>query len=224
MMLLSSQAAQSSQREEPNVREHLLQATANAMVRSGTPKVSLQAVAKEANVTAPLIKYYFGSKEGLLLALAWRDTARSLRQLNDLMGMNVPPEEKLRIHIIGIVKTYARHPYLNGLLNLLLQDSKSASAKEIRSSFIEPLRQSQRKMIEDGIRAGRLKEIDPDLAYFAIIGACAYFFSNRNDLDDRDAETTRQLMTSYAKTVVDLILSGFLKHPTPHYGPWPITV
>jgi AcrR family transcriptional regulator len=196
--------------DELDARELLLQAASKVMTRSGSVNVSLQTIAREAKVTAPLVKYYFGSKEGLLMALARKDTEHSLRQLMQLLSLDATPQEKLRIHITGVIMAYARHPYLNGLLNLLLRDSKSVTAKEIRKSFIEPLRHAQRLIIEEGIRSGRLKNINPDLAYFVIIGACHYFFSNRNDLEDRDAHATTELASSYAKTVVELILKGFL--------------
>ncbi len=63
-------------------------------------------------------------------------------------------------------------PYLNALFNHLLRDGTSASAREIKESFVEPLAAAQRDIIENGIAAGRFRAVDPTLAYFMIVGAC----------------------------------------------------
>src|SRR5687768_15549577 len=94
-------------------REQLLDAAALAMTEAESVHIPLSAIARKAGVTAPLVTYHFGTKEGLLLALARRDTERALEQLQQLLAMDVPADEMLRIHISGIIRTYARRPYLN---------------------------------------------------------------------------------------------------------------
>ena len=179
------------------------------MIESESVDVSLQAIALKAGLTAPLIGYYFGGKEGLLRALARRDTQRALTQLRGLLAMELAPEEMLRIHVSGIIHNYARRPYLNALFNHLLRDETSASAREIKESFVEPLAAAQRDIIANGIAAGRFRAVDPTLAYFMIVGACQYLFNNKitvagllkGDLDDEGVDR-------YARFVVDTLLKG----------------
>ena len=161
-------------------------------------------------MTAPLVKYYFGSKEGLLVALVERDTARSLAQLDGLNAMPLDPLAKLKIHIAGIARTYSRYPYLVGLLNHLLRESRSDASERIKASFVTPLIDAQRRIIEAGVAAGQFRAVDPEKLYFVIVGACQYLFSSKvafanimnGKLDDPQFER------DFPTTVIDVILNG----------------
>ena len=203
-------AAAGSGRGEGAARETLLQAASDLMIELGTPEVSLHAIARKAGVTAPLVKYYFGSKEGLLVALVERDTARSLAQLDGLNAMSLDPLAKLKIHIAGIARTYSRYPYLVGLLNHLLRETRSEASDRIKASFVTPLIDAQRRIIEAGVAAGQFRAIDPEKLYFVIVGACQYLFSSKvafanimnGKLDDPQFER------DFPTTVIDVILNG----------------
>lgn len=198
--------------DERVTRAQLLEAASAVMIEQGTPDVSLQAIAGKAGVTAPLVKYYFGSKDGLLLALAQRDTGRALEQVHELMGMDLDPRERLRLHIVAIVRTYALHPYLNGLLNLLLKDEKTASAQAIRGSFIVPLTSAQARMLRQGARAGVFRSIDTSMFYFMVVGACQYIFSTRVAVNHllNGAPVDEKMTRAYADAVVDFVFNGIL--------------
>ncbi|MES2987930.1 MAG: TetR family transcriptional regulator [Pseudomonadota bacterium] len=198
---------------ETTGRETLLAAASALMIELGTFDVSLHQIARRAELTAPLVKYYFGSKDGLLIALATRDTERSLVQLEELLAMDIDPASKLRIHITGIIRTYARHPYLNGLLDSLLKDDHSESARTMQASFVRPLIEAQRKIIEDGIAIGQFRPVDPNYAYFLIIGACQYIFSTRVAYRELvgNREVDDALAREYAAFVIDTILNGIMR-------------
>ena len=185
------------------------------MIAQHTADVSLHAIARHAGLTAPLVKYHFGSKEGLLLALARRDTARSIEQLRALVDMDVDPERKLRIHISGIIRTYARYPYLNGLLSILLRGASSGEARDgIRTTFVQPLMDAQRAILEQGVAAGRLRPVDAGYAYAAIVGACQFFFvndSSRARLEDAAERETE--VRAYADALSEIIVSGLKAAP-----------
>lgn len=202
-------------KEDGSARELLLRSASELMIDLGTHDVSLHAIAKRAGVTAPLVKYHFGGKEGLLLALVERDTARSLTQLEELSAMTIDPVAKLKIHITGIIRTYARYPYLNGLLNQLLRDTQSTASEEIKDVFVQPLISAQRAIIEQGVASGVFKPIDPDALYFIIVGACQYLFASRmafrNIMNGVSADD--QFVRRYPSTVVDIIISGLLERP-----------
>ncbi|WP_144037110.1 TetR family transcriptional regulator [Sphingomonas sp. TZW2008] len=191
-------------------RAVLLDAARDLMIERGSTDVSLHAIARRAGLTAPLVKYHFGSKEGLLTALVEADTARSIGQLDDLVALDVTPTQKLRLHVTGIIRTYARHPYLNGLLNRLVRDSGHEASARIKANFVTPLIDAQRRIIEAGIAAGEFRAIDPDHAYFMIVGTCQYLFATRVPFRDMMGGAPAQdaFVRSYATAAVDFILAG----------------
>jgi AcrR family transcriptional regulator len=198
-----------------SARDALLTAASDLMIELETPDVSLHAIARKAGLTAPLVKYYFGSKEGLLVALVERDTARSLAQLDGLRAMQIAPVAKLRIHITGIVRTYSRYPYLLGLLNQLLRGARSKAAEQIKASFVTPLINAQREIIEEGVASGDFRPLDPDKLYFIIVGACQYLFSTRIAFSSiMDGISTHEFEQDFANTAIDVLINGLRAHPS----------
>ncbi len=198
-------------------RDVLLDAARDLMIGSGSSDVSLHAIARRAGVTAPLVKYYFGSKEGLLTALVEADTARSLGQLDGLLSLDVSPTEKLTLHVTGIIRTYSRHPYLNSLLNRLVRESGTEASDRIKANFVEPLIRAQRQIVEAGIATGEFRPIDPNHAYFLIVGACQYLFATRvpfGGLMD-GAPSQDAFVRSYTAAAVDFVLRGLAAEPRP---------
>lgn len=191
-------------------RDVLLDAARELMIASGSSDVSLHAIARQAGVTAPLVKYYFGSKEGLLTALVEADTGKSLGQLQQLIELDISATDKLKLHVTGIIRTYARHPYLNGLLNRLVRESGSERSDRIKANFVEPLIKAQRVIIETGVAAGEFRPIDPNHAYFLIVGACQYLFATRVPFGNLmgGAPSDDAFVRSYTAAALDFIQRG----------------
>lgn len=198
---------------ERSGREMLLEAAGELMSEVGSIDVSLHQIAKRAGVTAPLVKYHFGSKDGLLLALAQRDTAQSIKQLTELMAMNLDPATKLRVHIQGIIRTYSRFPYLNRLLEHFLDDPEAEGTRQIWSSFLLPLIEAQKQIVNAGIAAGQFREVDSKYVYFLINGACQYIFSTRITLREMIGEKKvgQELAREYAAFAAETVLRGIAK-------------
>jgi AcrR family transcriptional regulator len=72
----------------PDRREHLLDATKAVVADDGFHAVSIEAVARRAGITRPIVYRHFDDLPALLDALVERETARALAQLVAFM----PPE------------------------------------------------------------------------------------------------------------------------------------
>jgi len=66
-------------------REQLLDATKAIVARRGFHAVTIEAVAREAGITRPIVYGHFEDLAGLLEALVERETARALEQLSAVM-------------------------------------------------------------------------------------------------------------------------------------------
>ncbi len=191
-------------------RDMLLVAAGELMSETGSIDVSLQQIAARAGVTAPLVKYHFGSKDGMLLALVQRDTAQSIKQLTELMAMDLDPATKLRIHIQGIIRSYARYPYLNRLLEHFLVDREAEGTRMIWASFLSPLIEAQKQIVTEGIEAGQFRQVDTKYVYFLINGTCQYIFSTRITLREMIGEKKvgQELAREYAAFAAETVLKG----------------
>ncbi|MEJ0047937.1 MAG: TetR/AcrR family transcriptional regulator [Rhodospirillales bacterium] len=106
--------------EGTGARERLLDASGALIIERQSIDISLADIAAKAGLNSALVKYYFGSKTGLLVALLQRDATRALAAMDELLGLNVSAGQKMRLHLRGIMNTYKRSPYLNRLLHALL--------------------------------------------------------------------------------------------------------
>jgi AcrR family transcriptional regulator len=164
---------------EATSANQLLEAASKILAKRPNIDVSFSEIAETSGLNSALIKYYFGGKDGLLLALVRRDATVALRQLDTLLSMNIPPEQKMRLHVAGVINTYFKYPYLNRLIHALLANEDERIPDEIADFFVKPLVDAQIKMMKEGTEAGVFRPIDPTYFYYSIIGACDHIFFGR---------------------------------------------
>src|SRR3982074_1502287 len=117
-LTLNTSAQTRPQAARNTTAEKLLEAASELMIGRSSIEVSLSDLAQKSGVNAALVKYHFGNKEGLLLALLARDAQAQLAHLEHLLQQPISPTEKLKLHIAGIINAYYRFPYMNRLLHL----------------------------------------------------------------------------------------------------------
>jgi len=192
--------------------EKLLEAASDLMIERSSTEVSLSDIAQKSGVNAALVKYHFGNKDGLLLALLARDAATEMANLEYLLAQPVTPTEKLKLHIAGIIRAYRRFPYMNRLIHYLLHESSAEAADEVSKFFVAPLLDFHRRLLAEGIRCGEFRKIDPVLFYTSLIGACDHLFFGRHAMSRATGvgPVTDEVCRDYIKHMEALICGGVL--------------
>lgn len=193
-------------------REQLLEAASEIMRDGDTLDLSLSELSLRAGLNSALVKYYFGNKSGLLHALLDRHMGKIVSELNALVAKDMPPEEKLKRHIGATIDTYYAFPYLNRLLMRQIRDSAPVEAARIAERYLRPISRAYDQLIAEGVKAGKFRDVDPQLFYFTVTGAADRFFSARQVLrhcyDQNDISET--MRDAYREHSVDLIMRGLL--------------
>lgn len=190
-------------------RERLLDATSELLGERDTLELSLMEISARSGLNHGLVKYYFGGKEGLLLALLERDASKALQGLAALVATEMPPRRKIELHIRGVINTYFRFPYINRLINML-QSSSADNARELSRIFIIPLRDHQATILDEARKAGVIRDVDATFFYFTVIGACDFLFHSRSTLPfiSGSSEVTAALKDDYAGHLVKFVIDG----------------
>src|ERR1700740_203380 len=193
--------------------EKLLVAASELMIERASIEVSLSDIAQKSRVNAALVKYHFGNKDGLLLALLARDAATEMSQLDYLLAQPITPTAKLRLHIGGIIRAYHQFPYMNRLIHYLLHESSAEAADEVSNFFVAPLLDFHRRLLAEGIKAGEFRKIDPVMFYTSLIGACDHLFFARQAMSRASGvgPVTDEVCRDYIKHMEALICGGMLK-------------
>lgn len=161
----------------PNARDKLLNAASALMNEGNSLEISLSEISKKARVNSALVKYHFGNKHGLLVAMIERNVGQTMSALEALVDADLSAAEKLRKHIAGLINLYFGYRYLNTLVRAVLRDSTHAQAKDISDRLLKPAVVAQRKILEQGAKTGEFRKVDPMMFYMTIIGACDVFLS-----------------------------------------------
>ncbi len=201
------------QARAPNTKDRLIAAAREIMIERNAVEFSLQDVAARSGLNSALVKYHFGNKDGLLLALLERDAELSLKQVEGLVARDMPATEKLRVHISGIIETYFRKPYMNRLVHQLIHERGDEPANAVLRFFVEPLAGFQRMILEQGVMSGEFKRVDPGFFYHAVGSACDALFTWHPEARRiwgvaTISDAQRRL---YADFVVDLVLNGLVR-------------
>ena len=174
--------------------------------------LSLSELSLRSGLNSALVKYYFGNKSGLMLALLERDMGNVVSQLQALVAKEMDPEDKLRRHIGAVIDTYYTFPYLNRLLMRMIRDSAPSEAKRIADLYLKPLSDAYTALIQDGVKAGKFRDVDPQMFYFSVTGASDRFFNARQVLKHcyDQQEVSEEIRDRYREHTVELIMRGLL--------------
>src|ERR1700747_1270959 len=148
---LNTSAAARLQPAKNTTADRLLVAASELMIERNSIDVSLSDIAQKSGINAALVKYHFGNKDGLFLALLAGDAATEVTQLEYLLAQKITPTAKMRLHIGGIIRAYHQFPYMNRLIHYLLHESTAEAADEVSKFFVAPLLDFHRRLPPEGI-------------------------------------------------------------------------
>ncbi|UFS90921.1 TetR family transcriptional regulator [Bradyrhizobium daqingense] len=182
------------------------------MIERSSIEISLSDIAQKSGANAALVKYHFGNKDGLLLALLERNAATELSNLEFLLAQPITATAKLKLHIGGIIRAYYRFPYMNRLIHYLLHETNTAAADEVSKFFVAPLLDFHRRLLADGVNSGEFRATDPVLFYTSLIGACDHLFFGRHAMSRATGvgPVTDEVCRQYIKHMETLICGGIL--------------
>jgi len=133
-------------------------------------------VAERAGVRAPLVNYYFGTKEELFDAVISEVGTRLRDRLQRIATDSETPEERFREFIDGVIGSMAADPFAPRLIAELVffpdDERTDRFAREIGAPNLAALS----KVLHDGIASGAFGEQDPRLLAPALLGACVFYF------------------------------------------------
>ncbi|WP_283132858.1 TetR/AcrR family transcriptional regulator [Rhizohabitans arisaemae] len=155
-------------------RERILDATAHVLSRKGYSGTRLGDIAEQAQIQAPAIYYYFGSREELIEEVMWTGVHRLREHVTDVLD-GLHPETEAMDRICAAVEAH---------LHVELELSDFATAAIRNSGQVpEDLRARQlaeeaeygalwAQLIGDLDAAGGLRaELDPRIAQLLVLGA-----------------------------------------------------
>jgi TetR/AcrR family transcriptional regulator, cholesterol catabolism regulator len=155
-------------------QEQLLDAAAKVFGEKGYDAARLEDIAAEVGVLQGSLYYHIGSKAGLYRLVRQRRFVEIASRIDEISRSSASPQEKLRsamhAHLAYLERFLpeARHWAMNPA-----ETRKTRTAREAREDqqMTSALRASWRRIIEDGIEAGEIRNyVSPSVVVLSIQG------------------------------------------------------
>jgi AcrR family transcriptional regulator len=145
--------------------EELIRSTYRVMARTGAQQLSLRQVASEANVSAALLVYHFGSKDNLLLETMRWVLSRTVRRFEECFAGIDDPEDALRAFIDAVfLDPKANRDFYLVYLDLIQYGARNPSFRGLTDLLREHSTESFAFVIRQGVEAGVFEVDDVDAA------------------------------------------------------------
>lgn len=156
-------------------RLRILEAAIQSFASTGYDGTTTASVARNAEVTQPLVHHHFGSKEGLWRAAVDHLFARLavVETAGDARGR---PEDRLLDATLAFVEVSADHPEI---VRILAREGTSPSPRltYLLDHFVRGPMKAAVQAFREGQRTGLLaQDVRPELAIFFILGAGSHLF------------------------------------------------
>ncbi len=167
----------SAARDQPDVSvpERFIQAATRLFAEQDFPTTSVQEIVNAVGLTKGAFYHYFSSKDDLLHEIYARLLRLQQEHLDVIMGLELPPDERLRRVAVDVVTTTlenldAARVFFRSYH--LLPDDKRVAIRASRREYGETLA----RLIEEGISAGVLSAdaMPADIRLYHFIGAVSW--------------------------------------------------
>jgi AcrR family transcriptional regulator len=192
--------------EASDAREAILQAACRLLRDKLPAQVTNSMIAREAGADPALIRYYFGDRSALLLAVV-EELMKSVRQPAPAPPMDA--EQFLAWRIGGTLR-FARTA--RAMQRLMVDELAESSSPEVRES----VRQRNRGLVDRYAEilktqiGEEIVDVDPLFLHVAILGVCEFFTAAHSvvmPLAEPGVDAA-ELAARYEAFVIDLFLNG----------------
>jgi len=153
--------------------ELILKAACDQFVISGYSGTTMQAIADQAEIPKANIHYYFKTKENLYNAILQQIVEMWNTYLDDMRVEN-DPREVLDTFIRRKVEMSYTHPKWSKLFALEVIQGAPRLQGYMRT-YMRPWMKEKTAVIDEWIKQGKIKPVDPALLIFSIWGLTQHF-------------------------------------------------
>jgi len=176
---LRSVPRQAPVRDAELTRAAILDAAEEEFAKSGLSGARTDAIAARTGVTKAMIYYYFTSKEALYQSVLERAFSTKISDIQQIVDSVQEPELALR-EILDYFLSHAEHnPNISGIL---FHEAMQNQGKYYKQTGLLSLYEKLAKVLEDGIKSGAFRRLDPMHTAVNIIGLSAFYFCAHENL------------------------------------------
>lgn len=193
-------------------REALIAKTCELIGKLPPNKVTRAEVARAMNVDPSLIRYYFKDRATLLLAAFERLMSQFFTNVDETIDKtDASPQSRLRARASALLRLETSYPYFQRLVLEEIATMPSPNARKLLQQFIERGLAAYTDMIQEGVKDGSLRNVDPVCVWIALVGMSQFFVASmplQALVRKKGADKDKALFERYREFVGDLLVNG----------------
>jgi AcrR family transcriptional regulator len=164
-------------RDAEATREALLLSGLEAFASGGYDGATVDRIARGAAVNKAMINYHFGGKAGLYRAILEAEFGWLEERLADLRGAPLDAPSQLRRFVAIFGDLHARHPHLSRMLMREIMSGGRHLDENLLARILQVFATVQ-FIVEQGVREGAFRPVNPLLTHLTVIGGLVFFFAS----------------------------------------------
>jgi AcrR family transcriptional regulator len=194
-------------------REALIKATRELLTTMPPAKMTRLDIARHAGVDPALIRYYFGDKSRLMTEVVL-EVLTDMRAARARRASTTGSPERLKSRVTDSVRLFQEHPHHYSLVVEQIFSGVEPKVRALwRRDVVQPGVEELKSIIEDGIKAGEMRRVDPRFLHLLIVAAGEFYASGRAVLEDLfgPSAVDEKLERDYVRFLFDLFMYGIAK-------------
>lgn len=190
-------------------RDSIIRATRELLKHKAPSELTRVNIAAYCGIDPGLIRYYFGTTDALLTEVTTQIVEEMHAHINAAVAAGQSAEEKMRKRIHASLEMHEQNPHLNDLIIQKILGGTRVGARRARSEMVEGSIATLTAVINEGVKRGDFRPVDPRLLHIALIGMSEFFFTGHavvQHLFGRPNDA--QLIEEYGRFIAELILHG----------------
>jgi AcrR family transcriptional regulator len=206
------------EKEKTDKKDHILDAAERVFAELGYDGASTRLISGEAGVNMAMLNYYFGSKEGVFLAIFERRISTFQAMLLSIGNDNsINSWEKLEKYVDSYVERVVNNNCFHVMLNREISKSKKTDLTDQITTIIMKNVTVFQDIITGGIESGDFKEdIDKELLVATLFGTKNYLVNTPHiasrliGFDVMDKQNQDDKLKPRLKTYMNNLLKAYL--------------
>jgi AcrR family transcriptional regulator len=195
----------------------IIQVAEALFAEKGFDGTSIRDISAKADVNVAMVSYYFGSKEKLLEALVLHRIADMSLQLENIVGLEASPKEKM----LKVTEVYLHKLAANCDMYKIVQQEMAHGKRQLNSEAFNDVRTANmdliRKIVEEGQRQGTFQQnVKIELLPNLMVGSFMHLTTNRSYYQQilhlTDESFSQYLQVDFVKHMQQTLM-GLLCHP-----------
>jgi TetR/AcrR family transcriptional regulator len=189
-------------------KNQILDAAEAEFAVSGLSAARTEAIAAQTGVTKAMIYYYFQSKEELYRSVLERCFTETLGIMEQLKLDCLPPDAALVRLLEQMLCRMSENPRIGCILSLeAIQNKGKYYPKQLGDLLYGTII----RILEEGMKSGVFRQLDPRHTAVNIVGTCAFYFTAQENLKylwPGKRMLGKEQLHQHTQESIDLIMAG----------------